>query len=346
MIIRNGFFLPLQKKQVCSWVYLVLNVLVFFNLTEKYTIVLNQYTILTIIFGALNVLLLIFTMLATYSDPSDNNLKNEKLKQYNCTLENVPYVLEISKTMDFCVICCSNVDSTAKHCKYCDRCVDGFDHHCDWINNCVGAQNYRLFFILICLVFILMTMSASFQFYGLYCFFIRNHDGTYTIDLISTIISTVFGTMNCVITILDGYLIIMHIYLYSVDLTTYQYLYLEIFHNNENSKKEENTLSPNQIQSDNAIETKEIKEKNRNKIIPSVLLEKIKEYDNKIAFNIEEHGAKLYIKDAMINKDKIFKPIVNQIYNNKKEDSNDTSKHNLSSKKVLIYNEEPLRLNK
>ncbi len=79
MIIRNGFFLPLQKKQVSSWVYLVLNVLVFFNLTEKYTLVLNEYTILTIIFGALNVLLLIFTMLATYSDPSDNNLKNVKV---------------------------------------------------------------------------------------------------------------------------------------------------------------------------------------------------------------------------------------------------------------------------
>lgn len=153
--------------------------------------------------------------------------------------------------------------------------------------------------------------------------------------------------MNCIITILDGYLIIMHIYLYSVDLTTYQYLYLEIFKkNNENSKKEENTLTPQQIQSDNAIETKEIKEKNRNKMFPSVLLEKIKEYDNKIAFKIEDNGEKLYIKDAMNNKDKIFKPIVNQIYNDKKPESNETSKHDLSSKKVLIYNEEPLRLNR
>ena len=345
MIIRNGFFLPLQIKQVSSWVYLTLNILVFFNFTEKYTIILNEYTILTIFFTALNLLLLIFTLLATYSDPSDINLKKEKLKQHNCNVENIPYVLEISKSMDFCVICCSNVDSTAKHCKYCDRCVDGFDHHCDWINNCVGAQNYRLFFLLICLVFIIMVISSSFQFYGLYCFFMKNHNGTYTIDLISTIISTIFGTMNCIVSILDGYLIIMHIYLYSINLTTYQYLYLEIFSNNENQKKEDNSPTPQQFQSENAIETKEVREKNRNKMIPSVLLEKIKEFDNKIAFNIEEQEGKVYIRDAMINKDKIFKPIVNQIYN-KKGDTEESSKNNLSTKKVLIDNEEPLSLNK
>jgi len=80
-------------------------------------------------------------------------LKEELKKKDECERENRAYVLEISKQFDFCVICCSNIDSSSKHCKECDRCVDNFDHHCYWLNNCIGGQNYAVFILLLILVF-------------------------------------------------------------------------------------------------------------------------------------------------------------------------------------------------
>ena len=99
------------------------------------------------------------------------NLKKQKMekeKQIFCQTNKLTYNLQISKSMDFCIFCCSNVDSSSKHCKLCDRCVNGFDHHCDWINNCIGKQNYTKFIILLLSILIYSIYSSIFEFYSLY----------------------------------------------------------------------------------------------------------------------------------------------------------------------------------
>ena len=79
--------------------------------------------------------------------------------------------------------------------------------------------------------------------------------------------------------------------------------------------------------------------KSRNKIIPSELENKIKEFEDKIQMKFEIKDDKIFINE--INKDKIFMPIIDQIYNkNKSREIENTIEryHIISSNKLLIMN--------
>lgn len=46
-----------------------------------------------------------------------------------------------------CGYCLLQQPMRAKHCQTCKRCVRRFDHHCPWIENCVGERNHRWFVV-------------------------------------------------------------------------------------------------------------------------------------------------------------------------------------------------------
>ena len=66
---------------------------------------------------------------------------------------------DTKKVMEhYCVICDAYVQERTKHCGPCNRCCGEFDHHCNWLNNCIGRANYKLFFRLIIVVFLMSFM--------------------------------------------------------------------------------------------------------------------------------------------------------------------------------------------
>jgi palmitoyltransferase len=107
------------------------------------------------VYGLLSGLVVLFTIKTTRCDPTDEVILTQRLAKAKGEAF-TPGSLEFE-----CPICDGFVTSRAKHCGMCNRCVSNFDHHCMWLNNCVGEKNYKLFFTLICLVFLNLMMHAA-----------------------------------------------------------------------------------------------------------------------------------------------------------------------------------------
>lgn len=131
-----------------------------------------------------------------------------------------------------CDICETHVRDTAKHCGSCNRCVDDFDHHCKWLNNCVGRANYKYFFRLIVLVFVMSLMHNITNGFVLYylgtasSLTIESHEDTYKRVLLvefETIIS-IACFFNFLALIFLGHLTYFHIWLQRKGMTTYEYI--------------------------------------------------------------------------------------------------------------------------
>ena len=117
----------------------------------------------------------------------------------------------------YCEICRTYVHQTSKHCRSCDRCVEKFDHHCIWINNCIGGKNYKVFLVMICSAFSLfvehlvavLLLTTEYQW--------ENILGIMIANWISLAICIVF-------LFLIFNLILLHVYLNCIGLTTYEFL--------------------------------------------------------------------------------------------------------------------------
>jgi len=84
---------------------------------------------------------------ATLSDPTDVAVYAHRRAQQNGEF------FDTSLYPAMCTICKTSVHGGSKHCGFCNRCVQSFDHHCKWLNNCIGQGNYRLFLVLIGILF-------------------------------------------------------------------------------------------------------------------------------------------------------------------------------------------------
>ena len=105
----------------------------------------------SIVYFVISSLVVYFWYITTKADPSDPTIRAQRLAALNDEwFDGSPYEY-------MCEVCETHVLEGSKHCGTCNRCVNEFDHHCFWINNCVGIKNYKDFYRLIIVAFLMTT---------------------------------------------------------------------------------------------------------------------------------------------------------------------------------------------
>ncbi|KAF7660003.1 hypothetical protein LDENG_00290230 [Lucifuga dentata] len=133
-----------------------------------------------------------------------------------------------------CGYCLLQQPMRAKHCQTCKHCVRRFDHHCPWIENCVGERNHRWF-----IVYLLVQLLAL-----LWALFIALSGISSTITwnlwfrangfLLAAL--AVVGPFCVVVSVLLG----CHLYLVSINSTTWEFMSRHRISYLKNCEDEEN----------------------------------------------------------------------------------------------------------
>ncbi|KAL0224614.1 hypothetical protein RCL1_002526 [Eukaryota sp. TZLM3-RCL] len=209
---RNGFQLPPDIAQLAAWIVAFLTVISFiFAIFPALPSFWNWFCL--VLFFSLFISGSISYIKCTIINPCDDAL-------FLPPSPLLPLAL-LDDEKVYCHICKVRVGKRTKHCKICNKCVDNFDHHCRWTNNCVSQRkNYASF------LFLLTLMSLFSVFLSLLALIL----------LIFQVFSTFslhFFTIVIVLFILITYtiasyflieLLLFHIKLISLNLTTYEFI--------------------------------------------------------------------------------------------------------------------------
>lgn len=224
----NGFEGPFHPFQVASWVVFGLDVLIFVACVLSLLDTEVKFTLVPC-YALSVVVLVISTARATKCNPADPHVQLMQLND-NSALEGE----EDGESLPFCGICNVTVYPRSKHCKMCNKCVDVFDHHCMWINNCVGRANYSAFFTTISSVAVMIGLILGTCIYLLVVYFCDEEAFAYRVQdtpLLGAFPKEVFlalllvlASLNTPLFILDLQLVVLHVFLVTQRLTTYEYI--------------------------------------------------------------------------------------------------------------------------
>jgi len=218
----HGFATPFHPFQVLAWVVFGTDVTIY--LVFGLPLVGHDGARLAVaICYAISVFVLVVaTYRATACDPIDMNVIAP------------PTLSEEADLMPFCAICNVPVYARSKHCRTCGKCVDVFDHHCMWLNTCVGGRNYRDFFVTICAVAVMIGIILGTCAYLMFdvlanarMFEGRIRDTDHVDGLPREFFIALLVVMLCVnapLFFLDVQLVCLHVFLWTQELTTYEYI--------------------------------------------------------------------------------------------------------------------------
>lgn len=219
----HGFERPFHPFQVASWLVFGSDVLVYlacvFSLVDH-----DVKLVLAPLYLGTVVVLVAATAKATRCNAADPHVQ----------LQDDAMEIEEDDSMPYCGLCNVPVFPRSKHCRVCSKCVDIFDHHCMWINNCIGRANYKSFFVTISSVALMIGTVLATCAYLLITYFTdqdafqQRLEGTPVMCEIPK--ETFLGLLitmlliNMPLFVLDMQLVLLHMFLMSQGLTTYEYI--------------------------------------------------------------------------------------------------------------------------
>ncbi|XP_032371488.1 palmitoyltransferase ZDHHC12-A isoform X1 [Etheostoma spectabile] len=110
----------------------------------------------------------------------------------------------------------------AKHCQTCKHCVRRFDHHCPWIENCVGERNHRWFIVYLLVQLLALLWALHIALY------VRvsgvSPSPTWVLWFRVNAFLLVVLVLVGVFSVVAGMLLGIHLYLVSINCTTWEFM--------------------------------------------------------------------------------------------------------------------------
>jgi len=222
---RCGFDRPFHPLQVLSWGVFALDVLTYAFVGLPLIAPRVGLVLVAICYVVSVCVLIVATANATSCDPMDPRVANASQKDSGG---------EEDEELPYCPICDVMVAVRSKHCRTCNKCVDTFDHHCMWLNNCIGAANYRWFFVAVSsaaimtgilfatCIYLLVDYCLDEDLFGQRAQTIPLFSRTPKEVLLGFILTLI--AVNAPLFFLDLQLVVLHMFLMSQQLTTYEYI--------------------------------------------------------------------------------------------------------------------------
>lgn len=220
----NGFERPFHPLQVLSWIVFGADVISFcVFVIPLIRAAIAKLAIATSFAISVGVLVLA-AVKATGKDPADPHIRLQDMQLKNEDVECLP----------FCTMCNTSVFPSSKHCRACNKCINSFDHHCMWLNNCIGQRNYHAFTVCIGSVAVMTSIVLSTCAYLIKEYFDDEGaleprlkegflvPGMPTEAVLGILIA--ISVVNLPLLTLDMQLVILHTFLASQNLTTYEYI--------------------------------------------------------------------------------------------------------------------------
>lgn len=216
----NGFGAPLHPLQVISWVVFGGDVILFAIVGLPLLDNTIAHVMVSSIWGASIVILVVAAGKATRCNPADPHIRDGAA----CT-DNIAQLVH-------CTHCCLYVRQQSKHCHECEKCIDVFDHHCKWLNNCIGRENYRAFATSISSVVVMTGIVLACCINLIVLYVVDSADlqkrlqrtyGSADKEVVLALLCLLV-TVNLPLFVLDLHLVLLHTFLMSQQLTTYEYI--------------------------------------------------------------------------------------------------------------------------
>lgn len=222
----HGFQRPLHPLQVLSWFVFGLDVFTFCVFIVPLIAGLAGKVFVGVSYGLSVVVLVAAAARATGCDPSDPHLRRQ-VRQEADRPEDVDQ-------LPFCTLCNVPVLNRSKHCRACNKCVGAFDHHCVWLNTCIGEANYHAFASAICAVLAMIGLTLCTVGYLLVSYAIDEEGFSERAralpDFESVPPEFFLGVLIAMVAVnlplfaLDLQLVVLHAFLTTQNLTTYEYI--------------------------------------------------------------------------------------------------------------------------
>uniref|UniRef100_A0A8C5M0I0 Palmitoyltransferase n=1 Tax=Leptobrachium leishanense TaxID=445787 RepID=A0A8C5M0I0_9ANUR len=239
---KNGWQRPLNPAQIILLVIFVFGAVAGFGIFLP--IIPGPWQ--TVGYACLTVLYVwgfISYVLAVSINPSSGGEQNSMWNPVKCVWD--------SKTHCCCVGCHESDRGINLFCKSCNKLVEHHDHHCKWLNTCIGRRNYRFFFNTIVSGFLIALQISVMAWYIISVYYILPYArGADTMAEIATMflkargeslpllpgelaaivtlaIASVSAAIYTLVFAILGTLIIFHIHLYCIGMSTSEYIFAQ-----------------------------------------------------------------------------------------------------------------------